>query len=224
MATISSLSQLKAGIDSLASDAIAGRYNVLEIKHFGGVARVLGENSIANQAEELLRNAPEELFWAGVLTNIELPEMVPEAFRRLDTIESLEKSHPIYSEVTIRTWMKQLAATEKHIACCLEHRFDEALAVAEPDLHLEEVGSTMAVLGEIDRALSVAQMPTLEVSRQRGIRLVSVIELYRRGRFEEAAKLLGDLEADGNRSWWRAILALGFGNREPWAGYPYPDY
>lgn len=36
--------------------------------------------------------------------------------------------------------------------------------------------------------------------------------------------LLAELEAAGLDPWTRIHLALGFGDREPWLGYPYPDW
>jgi hypothetical protein len=89
---------------------------------------------------------------------------------------------------------------------------------------LEEVGDTLAVLGEFDEALSIARDPALDKFRQRGVLFVLVIELFRRGRVEEAGAILGELESQGLGPWERIHLTLGFAGREPWGGYPYPDW
>jgi hypothetical protein len=89
---------------------------------------------------------------------------------------------------------------------------------------LEEVGATLAVLGHLDDALNVARDPLLERHRQRGVLIVLVIEFFRRDRIQQCNAILTELEASGLGAWDRIFLALGFGGREPWGGYPYPDW
>ena len=110
------------------------------------------------------------------------------------------------------------------IALCLEGQFQEARSVAGSGVRLEEVGAALAVLGEFDAARSVASDPALEAFRQRGVRFVLVIELFRRGRVDEAGLLLAEFEFTGLGAWERVHLALGFAGRVPWGGYPFPDW
>ena len=57
--------------------------------------------------------------------------------------------------------IRSSASTEKHFALCLKGR-QEARTLAASGLHLEEVGDTLAVLGEFEAARSVASDPALE--------------------------------------------------------------
>ena len=56
------------------------------------------------------------------------------------------------------------------------------------------------------------------------IRLVVAIELFRRGRISESQAILAELKSSTFGASTRIQLALAFAGREPWAGYPYPDW
>lgn len=213
-------SHLEVGIAELERDASEGRYNTLCIRALGSTAKVLEQNEVADRAARLLRAAPDGAFWAGVITNMELPATVSERMRTLE----LEDLHPQYREEELLGCIRSCAATEKHIALCLEGQFQKACALAGSGIRLEEVGDTLAVLGEFEAARSVARDPALEPFRQRSVLFVLVIELHRLGRVEEAGALLAELESAGLGAWERVHLALGFAGREPWRGYPYPDW
>lgn len=217
-------SHLEAGIAALERDASEGRYNPLCIRALGSAAKVLGQHQVADRAVRLLRAAPDRAFWAGMITNMELPETVPERMRTLEPPAELEYRHPPYRADELVKRIRSSALTEKHFALCLEGRSQEARTLAGSGVRLEEVGQALAVLGEFDAARRVASDPTLEAFRQRGVQFVLVIELFRRGRMDEAGALLAELEPAGLGAWERVHLALGFAGREPWGGYPFPDW
>jgi hypothetical protein len=217
-------SHLETGIEELERDASEGRYNTLCIRALGSAARVLGQHAVADRAVRLLRAVPDRAFWAGAITNVELPATVPERMRTVAPLVELEARHPPFRTAEIVERIRSCAATEKHFALCLDGRFQEARALAGSGVRLEEVGDTLAVLGEFDAARSVASDPALEAFRQQGVRFVLVIELFRRGRVDEAGALLAELESAGLGAWERVHLALGFADREPWGGYPFPDW
>lgn len=217
-------SLLQAGIEELERAARKGSYNTLAIRALGSAAKVLRREAIANRAVTLLRAAPDEMFGAGALTNIELPAGAPERMRALGDLEALEKRHPPYRADVLVERIRSYAAREQHFALCLEGRFREAELLARSGVRLEEVAETLAVLGEFDAARRIASDPALEAVRQRGVLLVLVIEMFRRGRVDEARLLREELESVGLSVWERVHLALAFAGREPWAVYPFPDY
>jgi hypothetical protein len=217
-------SHLQAGIEELERAASKGRYNTMCIGALGSAAKVLGQDAVADRAVRLLSAAPNAAFWAGAITNVELPATVPERMRTIDPADVLEKRHPPYHADELIERIRSCASTEKHFALCLGGRFQEARALAGSGIRLEEVGNALAVLGEIDAARRVASDPTLETFRRRGVRFVLVIELFRRGRVDEATSLLAEFESAGLGAWERVHLALGFAGREPWGGYPFPDW
>lgn len=217
-------SHLQAGMEELERAARDGRYNTMCIRALGTAATVLGQDAVADRAARLLRAAPDGAFWAGTITNIELPAMVPDRMRTIDPPEVLEKRHPPYHPDELVERIRSCAATEEHFALCLEGRFQEARALTGSGVRLEEVGDALAVLGEFAAAWSVATDPDLEAFRQRGVKFVLLIELFRRGRRDEAGQLSSEFEAAGLGAWERVHLALGFAGREPWGGYPFPDW
>ena len=215
---------LDASLHELEKEADGARYNTSCIRALASAAAVLGLYDIAERALSLLRKAPDGSFFAGMITNFELPKTVPERLRTVDALETLEEQHPHYREQEIVGRIRSNAATEEHFALCIEGRFQEARSKADSGVRLEEVGATLAVLGEFDAALSVARDPLLESFRQRGVLLVLVIEFFRRDRIENSEAILAELESPGLGAWERIHLALGFAGREPWGGYPYPDW
>jgi hypothetical protein len=215
---------LEAAAATLERDAAQGRYNTLCIRGLASAATLLGEQAVANRAVGLLRGAPDESFWAGEIGNIEFDEAVAERLRRIGSPAELEKRHPPYDRERILKFIRSCSRRDKHIACCLEGRLQDARRRAGSGLPLEEVALTLAVLGDFESALSVARDPALENFRQSNVMLVLVIEFFRSGRLDEFQSLLAELESEGLDAWTRMTLALGFGDREPWGGYPYPDW
>lgn len=209
----------------LEREARNGRYNTLCLRAAGGVATVLGEYEVVERAIQLLSEAPDGAFWAGMITNIQLPETLPERMRTIGPIKELEEQYPQYSEDKLVGRVQSYATCQKYLALCLEGLLQEARVLASSGLQFEEMGAALALLGEFDAASSIASDPNLESFRQRGIKFVLVIELFRRGRIEEATRFLSELESDeGINAWDRIHLALGFAGREPWGGYPFPDW
>ncbi len=215
---------LIASVCELEKDAQGARYNTSCIGELANVSLVLGQRDVAERALRLLRAAPDVAFSAGMITNIELSKTVLERLRTVDPLEKLEDQYAPYREEEIVGHIRSYARTEEHLALCLEGRTEEARSTAGSGLRLEEVGVTLAVLGEFDAALSVARDPLLEHFRQRGVLLILVIEFFRRGQMEYFEAILAELESSGLGPWDRILLALGIANREPWTGYPYPDW
>lgn len=215
--------QLAASIYELESEAAGGRYNTFCIRSLANAAVILGQQDIAGRALHLLGAAPDDAFWAGAITNFDLPKTVPARLRTTEPSDELAKQHPAYCEETIVGRIRSYANHEEHFALCLSGEIQKARSKAK-GLQLQEVGATLAVLGDFDSALSVARDPALELFRQHGVLLVLVVEFFRRARFADANKILAELQAVGLGASDRVILALGLAGREPWGGYPYPDW
>lgn len=217
--------QLKAGIEQLEREAADRYHNITHIQVLGLTAKALGHPDVCERALRLFQSAPSESFFAGILTNLKLPKAPPHWMRTIGSVEKWQGDYPLYQGETMIAYLKKSASgSDEHLALCLEGRFAEARALAGSGRQLEEVGSTLAVLGEFEIAGSVACDPALEAFRQKGVRLVLVMELFRRKRTEEATDLLGELEAEGLSAWDRILLATAFADRVPWIGYPYPDW
>lgn len=222
-----SIHHLQSALASLEASASDGMFDTMVLRSLAGVAQVLGQVQIAERARALLRTAPDEAFWANLITNIEPTKAGTERLRSMDSREQLEARYPLYVEDEIIEWIRRCARSEPHLALCLEGRVADAIAVAVANADgrlLEEVGITMACLGEFDAAINIARDPALEAFRQGGVRYVMVFETHRRGRLEQSAAILAELASDRLSRWEHLQLALGFSGRVPWGGYPYPDW
>lgn len=216
--------QLSASILQLELNAKTGGLNMFSARNLADAARLLEREAIATRASRLLAEAPDEAFFAGAITNIDLPSKIPDAFRSVAPLERLEAKHPQYVEAEMRRRIEQNAETEEHFALCLKGRWQEARASAKEGVRLEEVGDTLAVLGQFDEALEISRDGALERFRQSGVLLVIAIELFRRGRLSESQAILDELGSSRFDAGIRVHLALAFAGREPWGGYPYPDW
>src|SRR5262245_57001426 len=92
---------LDAGIRELEKEADYARFNTFCIRALANASSVLGLHDIAERALGLLRSAPDGAFWAGMMTNLELPKTVPDGLRNISTPGELEEQHPPYHEEAI---------------------------------------------------------------------------------------------------------------------------
>ena len=197
--------------------------NIFTLRKLAEAATVLGNQNIAARAVKILRAIPDSHFAHGLIRNFELPADFADRRRAIDSLDQLDKSIPVFSEDSLRQIIQNYVENDEKYALCLRGRTAQAIAMSE-GFDLEFVGETLAILGDFDSALHVARDPRLESERQKGVLLVLVIETFRKRRFDLFEPLFADMEAAGIYADGGTILALGFAGREPWAGYPYPDY
>lgn len=214
--------QLRICIEEIEREDSPYRRNTFFLRALADAAKLLNEHEIATRALRLLRGIPDADFWRGGLMNFDPPSVIPESLRTARPIMELEKAHPPYREDAIIGQIRAYAVSAPHIALCLSGRIEEARLAAGDDLANAEVGATLAVLGDCAAALRVANDPSLPAERKVGILLVVAIESFRRGRPSE--DVFKELEQSEPDPWHRISLALGFAGREPWSGYPYPDW
>jgi hypothetical protein len=217
-------SQLYASLRELEKEAEEGRYHTSCLRYFGGVCALLKQRDLVERALSLLHGAPDSAFLAEIVTNAELPKSVPERLRAIDDLATLEEQHPPFVEQRIKDRISSYAKAEEHFALCIQGKIQEARSTAPEGIRLEEIGLTLAFLGQFDEAFSIVRYDHLEAFRQRCVRLVLAVEFFRRGYTSECEELLNELEASGSDAWEHISLALAFSGREPWADYPYPDW
>jgi hypothetical protein len=194
------------------------------IRAAGGAAMLLDHLDLADRAQRLLRAVPDEAFSSGAITNIRFPAAAPDRVRSIEAIETLESSHPRVSHADLMAGVRRCGETEEHVAMCLSGRTGEARAGANSSLAVEEIGATLAVLGEFGAAADVVRSPALDVGHRKGLMIVLAIELVRRDRIDAAKEIVSELAAGESDPWSDVHLALGLGGRTPWSGYPYPDF
>jgi hypothetical protein len=212
------LEQIQRSVTEIEGDASRGQYVWNLIGDVANVARLLGGGELATRALRVLHeSSPPEYYLK----------------RAARSVEELERDYPLYQESRILDMMQAAALREPHLALALEGRYDQALANAEWATEVEEIGETRAVRGDFEGAVLCLQLlaePGCKhfgvgfESRQKALLVVIAIELFRRGLNEQAQIVLSDLESRRIESWYRVNLAVGLAGREPWQGYPYPDY
>lgn len=216
--------QFEKAIGEVERDAAKNRYNTICIRALADASKLLRRTDISTRAEKLLRNAPDATFFAGMISNVELPKAVPNGLRCTESLAALEEKHPPYREEMVLREIRLSAESGEHIALCLNDRIAEARSVAQEGLPLEDIGQTCAFQGKFDIALTIARDSALTDDRQKGVLLVLVIELFRRDQFDAAKCALAELESKNPSVYDRIHLALGFGGRVPWSGYPFADW
>jgi hypothetical protein len=201
--------QLETAVVQLERAAETQHFNTLCISHTGGVCRLLGREDLARRAELLLQQAARQRLFV-------LP---------LASLEELEKRHAIYSPDVTLQYIRQNAVSEHTVEVCLNGLLvaDEARDLS--GYELEMAANTFAVLGKLEAAAFLARQET-DPARTLGMLSVLAIESWRCHQIENAEALVDeiDVKLSGPDPWMRSILALGLSGREPWAGYPYPDY
>ena len=204
---------VEQAVSDLESDAKQGRYAPMPTKFAGSVAQLLGREDIALRCSKLLGDAPDSAFWYGVLTNIVLPEAVPPQMRSIPTLAELEEAFPPYSESRVVAYIQQCAESEQYLALALERRYKEAFDHAKSDVQVQEIALTQAVLGDMEAAMDSAASRVSSEDRRFGVFLVLTVELFRRGRVEEAHRQLG--RAGFWASEWVERRPVGLGDRRP---------
>ena len=180
-------------------------------------AMLLNEQEIYKHLFSLILNAPAEFRWQESL------------FER----EGIEKRFPPYQESEVIAMIRACGRSEPHLALSFERSYADAISIAasqakDSERMLEEIASTQAILGDFEWAQDTIEHHVTSDFRQRGALLVLVIELLRRGRFEQAKSMLHKLDSGNQDVWNRASenvhIVLSLIGRLPWQGYPFPDW
>jgi hypothetical protein len=186
--------------------------NPMCARELAAVATVLGERDIAKRALRLLRSVPDKLFFLGAITNYELPKKVPASLRTIERGEVLEAKYPPYSEGKLLETLHCLAKTEKDIAMCLDGSVNAERLAGATETTISDICSILVALGRFDESNDIER--NCGAPDASHLRMVRVIELYRRGRHDEAVALLDALETLPLTGWTRITLALGLGGRD----------
>ena len=190
-------------------------------RQVGGLALLASLHDVREITASVLKHAPDQAFLAGVITNI--PEPSHFIRRDLPPPEQVEESFPVYEGELVLEDVRGFE--DSHIQSALEGgAFD--LSEAHDDEHLarEEYLSTLAIAGEIGKALRLLDDDFVGAERHIGPLMVACVESFRRGDTELSERVLKRV-LDASCSCWEWLhLATGFLGRVPWGGYPYPDY
>lgn len=197
-----------------------GNFNHSCARLIGESAKLLERNDLVERIERLLRILTPESYWAGVITNISLPDTLPDSVFKIADRASILEWHPPYNDAYIDKL--RIREQGEHVQLCVAHEFDAGFASAQSELGKTEVALTAAILGEFEAAESL--VPKLPKSHRRNhVHLVLAIEYYRRDRVADAERMTNQIGSTIG-IWDMCHLAIGITSYVPWLGYPYPDY
>ena len=203
--------QLEIALEEMEAAQRQTLCNPMCARELAAAATVLGERDIAKRALRLLRSVPDKLFFLGAITNYELPKKVPASLRTIERGEALQAKYPPYSEEKLLETLHRLARTEKYIAMCLDGSMKAEMLAGASEMTISDICSILVALGRFDESRDIDRacgpVDTIHVG------MVRAIELYRRGRHDEALLELNELESLPINGWTRITLALGFAGK-----------
>ncbi len=202
-----------------------GQFHTLLVRKIVEACTVLDFADLATSARALLQKAPDSAFFAGAIMNFIPDSGAVARMRRGSTIEEIQRSYPWFEKSAI----ERIARSQEATRIAWERNYRDAVAAAPTQDRaphetpaIVEVALTAAVLGDFAIAEDILQDEHIGPGPVHLGRMVLAIEYTRAGLYAKARATAGRLQLIGP---WEAIhFALGFSGRQPWAGYPDPDY
>jgi hypothetical protein len=202
-----------------------GQYHTLLARKLVEACTVLDFADLATSARALLQKAPDSAFFAGAIMNFVPDSGAVARMRRGSTIEEIQRSYPWFKKSDI----ERMARSQEATRFAWERNYRDALDVAPSQDRashetpaIVEVALTAAVLGDFAIAEDILQDEHIGPGPVHLGRIVLAIEYTRAGLYAKANATAARIQLIGP---WEAInFALGFSGRQPWPGYPYPDY
>ncbi len=192
-------------------------FNISGAQGARDAAILLGLDGPAARLDAILKPLTVADSLKGAIINFKItPDMRTKPLPRR-TMEELERAYPPFPSSYAADLLSKGGV---HLQPCLERNYEQAMAKATCELDEVEVCFAQALLGDFEAArASVQRFP----NRNRDMSLVLAIELYRRGRIDEADKIAAAL-LDQESTWTPTHIALGVSGRVPWPHYPFPVY
>jgi hypothetical protein len=216
---------LVAAVEALERSSAAGRHETMRARAVTETATVLGYSDLADRAQTVLRQAPDTAFLTGAITNVaSAGPSAGERMRAIKPIDEIERDHPNVTGSQLEARLRRWADTEPHVAMCLGGRHRDATASASTSRVVVEIGATLAALGDINSARALLRHSALDASHREGLLVVLMIESARHGRADDASGAGTSADLVAFDTWSRVHLALGLAGRDPWSGYPVPDW
>lgn len=208
---------------SIDTAAQSGAVPVFQARLLLEVALLQGDADVERRARGHLRQ-PFDPF-AFSLTSLRLTTRRSAPLAQ-PTPDDAEREFPLMTTDDCLAGIRRTCRDAPHILYVLDGRLDEALALPTASLPLgqSEIAGTVALMGDLARARNLTE--AIDDPSYREAPLVAIaVEAFRLGEDEMLQDALDALGNGDTRSPWISMqLALGLMGREPWAGYPYPDY
>lgn len=214
---------LHQAADRIDADGRSGTANTYQAKLLLEVALLQRDADCERRARCHLQRPFNPFAWC--LSSLDLSQRKP-VMPKQATLEDAERASPVKSTDDILAGIRRSCHNEPHLMLTIDGKVDEAFALqgSSSDLRQSEIAATVALLGNLPRACELTEAIGNSSYRE-GPWIAIAIEAFRRGDSPMLDRALDALGSDESRSPWTSLhLALGLMGREPWVGYPYPDF
>lgn len=210
----------EAVADLKAADAAAaGRLNVFQLQHAGGIAGLLGRPDLAARLGVLTSRFTLGDVLGGALTNIDLATVDLARPCSAWSSDDAARHHPACDDASVL--QRMASEPTDHVRLCLAGDVDGAARAARDRLSAEDVGATLAALGQFDRATAfVDAHPAADDRARAHVRFIVLLETCRRA----PAGFGGAIRRAQPAGFDRLHVIAALAQRLPWPGYPYSDY
>lgn len=213
--------QIDAVVMQLEAASAQGHLNIHSARRAGGIAGLLERPDLVRRLEAVIAGLTVKDLLKGAITNFELSTIDAARPVELASPEDTARDYPRCDDQALIEQMRTYGGL--HVRLCLEGDVNRATQVATTSLELEDIGCTLAAMGQFDRATSFIDAATLgeRVGARKHVRCVILLEKCRRGHPDFPAALQ-QASLHGGDAEQCVILALA--GRLPWRGYPFCDY
>jgi len=195
-----------------------GHANFLLVRQAGGIAGLLGRPDLSARLGVIISGLAIENIFGGAVTNLDRSDIDATRLARIKSPPEISREHPFCDDDFLIARMK--SQTDHHLQLCLQGDIQGALQAATSERALEEIGCTLAALGQFEHAASLIDAQPVEDRARMAVRFVTVLEKCRRGH-ADFRQPLQQARLDG---FDRLCVALALAGRLPWIGYPYSDW
>lgn len=212
--------QLEQVVAELEAALAQGRPDFFLVRRAGGIAGLLDRPDLVSRLETVMSHLTVEDVFRAAITNLDEHEREVRATRlfRFESPEEISRQHPECDDASIIDRMK--AQADVHVLMCLKGDVHGATETATSKLALEDIGCTLAAMGQFERATAFIDSQAVEDTSRAAVRHVILLEKCRRGHAGIVEVIqLANLQGEGRL---RVVLALA--GRLPWVGYPYSDW
>ncbi|MDB5329416.1 MAG: hypothetical protein JWP03_567 [Phycisphaerales bacterium] len=210
--------QIEDVVVELEAASAQGRVNIFLIRMAGGVAALVGRHDLTTRLGAIISGMTVEDLLCGSITNIDPKTVDTNRPLKLPSLDAAGRQHPECDDDSIIERMK--TQVDVHVQLCLNGDVDSAKQAASSPLALEDIGCTLAVMGQFDRANDFIDAQKVDAGMKSQVRFVILLEKCRR-------ELPGFIEAvrqARHKGYEQLHVILALTGRLPWTGYPLSDW
>jgi hypothetical protein len=193
--------------------------NIIELSYLNGFEELLEE---AYKLRTSKNNWGAR--WIGMITNIPFNHLKKDNHYELMTnYTELEKKYTYQQVVDFLAILEK--SNESYLFVKDTNQIHEAIQLAKDDYELETIACYLCIQGYFEESLKMIENELSDFKyRIKVVKIVMVIELFRRDEFNKAKKLMNEIYHQWDSPHDNLYFAKGILGYQPWGGYPFSDY